>query len=389
MREKHERFGFRKLSIGLASVCIGATLFGVDLNTVKADTIDSSTSSQVANATDAKTTNAVDTNEVDTNEVTNPSSSAIQTQSEKQKVTTTAGNSNKTNLSDDTNNVTSDAPAVSKTDDKSRPSEVKVTTTLTSSSDNTSEVTTTTNTAPVKPATKEQKNKTTTTINTNALVKHNDARFTSNITNKVLAGSKVAAKFAKFTAMQLAVQNIPDTNGGFDEATWGKLDVSKWTIKTLTDTDVKDTLAKSGNLELTAYNGDEQHVIIPNLLDIYNAGKADSAMIGNSANEDSTKVVISKDLLRQFSENATSIAFSKTHTDHISNKDVNQMSNLTKTGIDHLTKVYSKDSDLSIAFSHLNDSGEIESDDIPKAKLDVTNFDVSNVTNMGGYICLF
>ena len=376
MREKNERFGFRKLSIGLASVCIGATLFGIDLNTVKADTIDSSTSSQVANATDYKTTN-----DVDTNEVTTPSSSAIQTQSEKQKVTTTAGTSNKTNLSDDTNKVTSDAPAFSKKADKSRPSEVKVTNTLTSSSDNTSEVTTPTNTAPVKPATKEQKNKATTTMATNSLGKHNVAGFTPNITNKTLAGSKVAAKF---TAMQLAVQNIPDTNGGFDEATWGKLDVSKWTIKTLTDADVKDTLAKSGNLELTAYNGDEQHIIIPNLLDIYNAGKADSAMVGNSANEDSTKVVISKDLLRQFSENATSIAFSKTHTDHISNKDVNQMSNLTKTGIDHLTKVYSKNSDLSLAFSHLNDSGEIESDDIPKAKLDVTNFDVSNVTNMRG-----
>ena len=352
-----QHFSIRKLSIGAASVLIGISFLGVKASTVKADALQ--------NALKAELTKSKAANE------------AIKQD--------TGSNIEQEPVSDIEQEPASDIKQepVSKTDAKQ----------ITNDQPNADQ-------APVKPVTpKPNSNQQNAAdleakpqvpvkdkLQTNSAITPNKAGQ-----SKVKATNLMAIAGKKLNANLLAESKImtpaKDTNGGFDEATWGKLNVNDWTIETLTNADVKDTLAKSGNLELTAYNGDEQHVIIPNLLDIYNAGKADSAMVGNLANEDRTRVVISKDLLSQFSKNVASIAFSKTHTDHISNKDVTQMSDLTKTGIDHLTKVYSKDSDLSNAFSHFYKSSEWVPSDIyaveaPRAKLDATNFDVSNVTNM-------
>ena len=50
------------------------------------------------------------------------------------------------------------------------------------------------------------------------------------------------------------------TNGGYDSATWGTLDTSKWTGQTT-------TFDGNNYYQLTGYTGDQTHIIVPNEAD--------------------------------------------------------------------------------------------------------------------------
>ena len=122
------------------------------------------------------------------------------------------------------------------------------------------------------------------------------------------------------------------TNGGFDEATWGKLDVNDWTGQ-----------AENGVYQLTGYTGDLEHIIVPNSTDFATAGKD----IGN------LQVGIDADTTHSWFEKGSpkTIAFSKTGDQ----------------------KVKAVGTDWARAFT--GKSHELN-------KFDGNNLDVSNVTNM-------
>ena len=410
MKEKQERFGFRKLTIGLASVCIGATLFGTNLNTVKADTIDSS--SQAAKTNEAKTTD-----NVDPNDVTTISSSANQVQSDKQNEITTLDGSNKTDVSiNNANKVMPDAS--SKTDDASKPSEANATNTLTSDSNGTHGVTTSTNTVPVNPAFKEHDNKLTATVNTNSLAKPAAATPSSNITNKALTASKVATKdpisgsnedgnavatsnprllanlnkilIAKQPALfstkiananlalidnTLPVLNTNDAyaldeknglhehanvndNGGYDKDFWGTIDLNNWNYAQ------DDT----GNITLKGYKGsDNTKIIVPNIADFAHGNAIKTITLQVNPNVDTDKVYISSDVMHDLAHNATRIGLSKTK-----NKKVVASDAIWQDAFGGATNGPSGD----------NSDGGIKVLNPNLTIMDLHNLDTSNITDM-------
>ena len=405
MKEKQERFGFRKLTIGLASVCIGAALFGVDLNTVKADTIDSS--SQAANANETKTTD-----NVDTNAVTTTSNSVNQIQSDKQNEITTLDGSNKTDVS--VNNAHKAIPdASSKTNDASKQGEANATNTLTSSSNNIHETTTVANTAPVK-----HDNKLTATVNTNFLVKPAAATPSSNITNKALTASKVATKdpisglsengnaiatsnprllsnlnkilIVKQPALfstkivnanlklidnTLPVLNTNDAyaldeknglhehanvndNGGYDKDFWGTIDLNNWNYAQ------DDT----GNITLNGYKGSNNtKIIVPNIADFAHGNTIKTITLQVNPNVDTDKVYISSNVMHDLAHNATRIGLSKTE-----NKKVVASDAIWQDAFGGATNGPSGD----------NSDGGIKVLNPNLTVMDLHNLDTSNITNM-------
>ncbi|MCC4411547.1 BspA family leucine-rich repeat surface protein [Limosilactobacillus reuteri] len=101
--------------------------------------------------------------------------------------------------------------------------------------------------------------------------------------NEALQENKTAA----------ATATSATTNGGYDSATWGTLDTSKWTGQTA-------TFNGNNYYQLTGYTGDQTHIIVPNEADFEQAGKSTNNL----------QVSISNDLLKSW-QNAATIAFSK------------------------------------------------------------------------------
>ena len=132
-------------------------------------------------------------------------------------------------------------------------------------------------------------------------------------------------------------------NGGFDEATWGKLDVNAWQGRVQGD-----------YYELTDYTGDANHVIVPNEADFEKAGISTSGK----------QVGVTSDLMhRIFGDKTTAqdatVAFSKTD---------NKMVKAIDSNWSNTWNPYEN-------FPMSANSGSL-------SKFDGTNLDVSNVTNM-------
>ena len=145
----------------------------------------------------------------------------------------------------------------------------------------------------------------------------------------------------------LAVSKVVSTgtsnnvvNGGFDQSTWGTLDVSKWTGQ-----------ENNGVYELTGYTGDLEHIIVPNSADFAKAGR-NVGQVGISA--DTTHSWFVKG-------SPKSIAFSKTD---------GQM-------------VKAVGSDWTSAFSgRFGRNGLYRADSVSLTLFDGNSLDVSNVMNM-------
>ena len=160
-----------------------------------------------------------------------------------------------------------------------------------------------------------------------------DQHVNNQLNNRVEGNSQAQPQNSLKLAKRMLTTNLittpPMTNGGFDEATWGKLDVTKWRGS-----------VQDGVYQLTWYTGDSRHIIVPNEADFEQAGKSTNGL----------QVGITRDTIYSLSSRGQTIAFSKT---------ANQ-------------KVKAIETDWSSAFSyHTNLS-----------KFDGSNLDVSNVTNM-------
>lgn len=160
-----------------------------------------------------------------------------------------------------------------------------------------------------------------------------DQHVNNQLNNRVEGNSQAQPQNSLKLAKRMLTTNLiatpPMTNGGFDEATWGKLDITKWRGS-----------VQDGVYQLTWYTGDSRHIIVPNEADFEQAGKSTNGL----------QVGITRDTIYSLSSRGQTIAFSKTN---------NQ-------------KVKAIGTDWSSAFSyHTNLS-----------KFDGSNLDVSNVTNM-------
>lgn len=293
--DNKQRFSFRKLSIGLASVLIGISFFGAN-QTVKADTVDSAEqSAQVAQNADKPVQNNADT----------------QTQQNTSKEL-----AKRTDVHTQQNASNALTKQTESTDIQKQPEE--------QGQDNN----------PVTQSNTENQN--TQTFNLIKIEKPQKSKV-----NVALAENKIAeASISDGDGAKPKMQ----ANGGFDEATWGKMDMSKWTGQ----------INKDGIYELTDYTGDLEHIIVPNATDF------------TSADLKIDQVGISADLTHSWFEKGDpkTIAFSKDSAENGSDK------------------VIALGDDWTSAFTgHTDRKGAVINKNSNLNKIDLSNLDTSNVDN--------
>lgn len=292
MSEEQNRFSLRKLSVGLASVLIGVSIFGTS-QTVKADTVANNQTSSVTNNAQSSDTqkneNAVKSTFSSITPYNNVKNNATQTQDKAKNDQTDSLNQNPTN-SQEANNSND-------LQEKSAEKNIVRTSSL-----------------------QEPDNQ------SNYHAKDNSQSQTS----QKLDLTKNSKKFAKkvLATNLIETTSSPMTNGGFDEATWGKLDVNDWQGQ-----------AENGFYQLTNYTGDFSHIIVPNEADFEQAGKSINGL----------QVGITRDTAQLLRSYGQTIAFSKTNNE----------------------KVKAIGADWSYVFSN-----------IALSKFDGSNLDVSGVTDI-------
>ena len=301
MHEQKNVYSLRKLSVGLASVIVGTCFFISNGQQVKADTVNAGErQASTVIQQDSSEKQEQDSNEQ--NDQTNVSNS----KTEQQQSTPSAK---------DVENVDSNLNDTNKLDNATNPVESEANQKFDQAKDKFKQDTSIDADVPFSVTKDVKKNQT----NTLKVVK----KSTVNPDSLSLKESKAV--------------NL-NNNGGFDEATWGKLDVNAWQGSVVGD-----------YYQLLVYTGDANHVIVPNEADFAKAGISTAGK----------QVGVTSDLMfRIFRDKTTAqdatVAFSKTD-----NKEVKAIN-----------------ADWSNTWSH---------NYFVKARLsrfDGTNLDVSNVTNM-------
>lgn len=190
-------------------------------------------------------------------------------------------------------------------------------------------------------------NKTNSEENKNAFLTFN-VNTSDTPANEALQENKIAATTATTT-----------TNGGYDSATWGTLDTSKWTGR-------NTTFNGTDYYQLTGYTGDQTHIIVPNEADFEQAGKSTNNL----------QVSISNDLIKSW-QNAATIAFSKTDDKKIklasTNLDNTFQRNTTLTNLDANSLDTSSVTSMQNTFNSATKLSSLTG---------VSDWNVSNVTSM-------
>ena len=331
MHEKIQRFSLRKLSVGLASVMVGACIFSANAKTVKAD-VTSDQTTQKADIQGQTVTALPQSNDV---------------QSEK-KQTSSAQNSvadqSQKNLLDDLGKQkasTENNQVEAKNQENRLVDQINYKLTNNTSTDNKKDLgqnLTAPDETKQAPTTKSDAEKS--IVGSSSAQKINNqsndhAEDNSQSQNEqkldITKNSKKLAKKVLATNL-IETNSSPMTNGGFD-ASWGSLDVNNW----------------KGNVQgdyyqLTDYTGDANHVIVPNEADFAKAGISTSGK----------QVGITRDTVHSLlSAQVQTIAFSKTNNQKVK-----------AIGTDWL--------------------GAFSADNVHLSEFDGSNLDVSNVTNMHG-----
>ena len=148
----------------------------------------------------------------------------------------------------------------------------------------------------------------------------------------------------------------PVTNGGFDEATWGKLDVNNW-----------QGFAQDGVYQLVDYTGDLNHIIVPNEADFEKAGKSTNGL----------QVGITSDTAHSLLSHGQTFAFSKTN-----NQKVKAIG--TDWGATFQDKALSKFDGSNLDVSSITNMSYMFSFNSITDLTSLANWNVSNVTAMTG-----
>lgn len=325
--EEQNRFSLRKLSIGLASVLVGVSIFGTS-QTVKADTVaDQNTSAVTSNAQSSDTQenkNAVKSTFSSDNQANNAKSNLIQTQVEGKK-----------------DRKQDSVPKTQETTDSSNLDAEKsiVRTSSLQESDNQSN-----NHAEDNSQTQNEQ-KLDLTKNSKKFAKK---ELATNLTQDNSTQNNDWADPARgIDPVKFA------SNGGFDPKIWGTMDTSKW------------QLDSSGNI--TGYTGDMSHIIIPDASDFAKAGKS-YQQIGISSGE-------MQNLVGYNNSEVNTLAISLTDNKKVKATDakwssVFYSSTLKQANLEGLDT--SNVTDMNFMFFNARSLNN----------LDVSNWDTSKVTNM-------
>ena len=302
MHEQKNVYSLRKLSVGLASVIVGTCFFISNGQNVKADTVNVG-EQPTSTVIQQDSSNKQDSNEQ--NDQTNVSNSKTEQQQS-------------TNERNDVENVDSNLNDTNKLDNATKQVESEANQKFDQAKD-------------------KFKQDTSIDADVPSSVTKNIKKIQTN-TLKVVKESTVNPDSLSLKESK-AVNLNNNNNGGFDEATWGKLDVNNWKGSVQGD-----------YYQLTDYTGDANHVIVPNEADFAKAGISTSGK----------QVGVTSDLMSTiFADKATAtdatVAFSKTN-----NKMVKAIG-----------------SDWTDTWGHTRFVSRAE-----LSKFDGTNLDVSNVTNM-------
>lgn len=334
--EQQNRFSLRKLSVGLASVLIGVSIFGTS-QTVKADTVaDQNTSAVTSNAQSSDTQenkNAVKSSFSSDNQTDNAKSNLIQTQEV-----------------NDSSNLDAEKSIV-RTSSLQEP-------------DNQSNNHAEDNSQP----------------QTNQKL---DITKNSQLAKKVLATNLTQDNSTQNNDWADPARGIDPvkfaSNGGFDPKIWGTMDTSKW------------QLDNDGNI--TGYTGDMSHIIIPNASDFAKVGKSYSQIgissdemrkLGSNANSKADTLAIS--LTDNKKVKATDANWNGTFGDtllkqaNLEGLDTSKVTNMgfmfsgasSLTSLDVSNWDTSKVTDMNSMFFNASDL----------TSLDVAKWDTSNVTDM-------
>lgn len=361
--DSKQRFSIRKLSVGVCSVLL-STLFLTmnDNQTVHAATepaqqetetsenveVSASRGSNVGNqyASKSATTTEMPSkstqSEDSTTETTHPETSRKETPQTKTSGTETAQKSDE-GKEDNVENT----PATTQDNNQQSTTAKPVETSSTVQNSETS---------------KPDSSTTQTKNETNSLTQTTPVENTTQKTNTFNV-SNFSADKANINALQeiktAATATTPTTNGGYDSATWGTLDTSKWTGQ---------SAGFDGNnyYQLTGYTGDQTHIIVPNQADFEQAGKSTNNL----------QVSISNDLIKRWQKAAT-IAFSKTE-----DKKVKLASNNLNNTFQNDTNLTSLDANSLDTSSATSMQSTFEGTTKLSSLNGISDWDVSNVTNM-------
>ena len=348
--EKIQHFSIRKLSIGATSVLIGISFLGVKASTVKADSLQNAskaelTQSKATNETIKQDTSSNIKQDTDSNIKQEPTSDIKQD---------TASNIEQEPVSKvDTKQTTNDKPNTVQAPAK------PVTPKPDSNQQNVADLET-------KPQT-SVKDK----FQTNSVITPNEAGQ-----SKVKVTNLMATTGKKLNANLLseskAMSPANDTNGGFDEATWGKLDVNDW-----------QGSVQGDYYQLTRYTGDASHVIVPNEADFAKAGISTSGkQVGVTSDlmKSIRNSIYDYDVFMGFDSNQT-VAFSKTDNKQIKalNSDWSDTwNNRDRTNTFEITQFDGSSLDVSSVTNMRNMFDQVPNMDLSS----LSNWDVSNVTDM-------
>ena len=322
MSEEQNRFSLRKLSVGLASVLIGVSIFGTS-QIVEADTVANNQTSSVTNNAQSSDTqengNAAKSSFSSITPYNNVKSNATQTQDKAKNDQTDSLNQNPTNFQEANNS--------NDLQEKSAEKNIVRTSSL-----------------------QEPDNQ------SNYHAEDNSQTQPQN--SQKLDLTKNSPKFAKkvLATNLIETESSPMANGGFDEATWGKLDVTKW-----------QGSAQDGIYQLISYTGDPSHIIVPNEADFEKAGKSTNGL----------QVGITSDTAHSLLSYGQTFTFSKTN-----NKKVKAIG--TNWSSAFQDKALSKFDGSNLDVSSITNMSYMFAQNQISDLTSLANWNVSNVTAMTG-----
>ena len=326
MNEEVRHFSLRKLSVGLASVLVGVSIFSTS-QTVKADTVaDQNTSAVTSNAQSSDTQenkNAVKSSFSSDNQANNAKNNLIQTQVEGKK-DQKQDSVPKTQEVNDSSNLDAEKDIV-------RTSSLQ-------ESDN-------------------QSNNHAEGNSQTQISQKLDLTKNSQLAKKVLATNLTQDNSTQNNDWADPARGIDPvkfaSNGGFDPKIWGTMDTSKW------------QLDNDGNI--TGYTGDMSHIIIPNSADFAKAGKS-YQQIGISRYE-------MYQLGGKDNSKANTLAISLTDNKKVKATDA-YLSNIFNRSTLKQANLEGLDT------SNVTDMGAMFNSASSLTSLDVSNWDTGNVTAM-------
>ena len=310
--DSKQRFGIRKLSVGVCSVLLSTLFLTMNNN----QTVHASTETESSESVEASAS----------------SGSNVEDQSASNSATTTV-------TSESTQTEASGTPSAQSESSKNGAAQLKTSGAETPKKLDSSTI--------------QTKNETNSSTQTTPVENTTQKTTTFNVSNffdvNVLQENKAVA----------ATATTATTNGGYDSATWGTLDTSKWTGQ-------NTTFDGTNYYQLTGYTGDQTHIIVPNEADFAAANKS----------TDGLQVSISNDLIKSW-QNAATIAFSKTD-----DKKIKLASNNLNGTFQNDTKLTNLDANSLDTSSVTSMQSTFEGTSNLSSLTGISDWDVSNVTNM-------